>query len=308
MSSIFLSHNSEDKPFAHRLTEDLRAHGVRVWFDTADIRVGDLLLKKIAEGINDTEYLGVILSPSSVAAPWVQYEVQFAMKLEISNRKLRVLPIYYLDCAYPEFLIHKRYVDFREPGRYRQAFADLLQTLKPAPALQRMTGKEAARLVKTTKRPHGELFGLSQQGITQQYITGMVMDTRDWHVTDARTGRSAAWVVDFYNAAEKTMLPYGVYDGKVVDFPTLHMEGDEPRVLDAGYVDSDLAIPAATAFAKRDHRLPPDGDYFVNTRLRWYSSLGFVWMIMFMDVSLSRTFHHVYIDAISGTVVPDPPE
>lgn len=307
MSSIFLSHNSQDKPFAQRLTEDLRASGVRVWFDTAEIRVGDSLLNKITEGIHDMEYLGVILSPSSAGASWVQFELQIAMTLEVSSRKLRVLPIYYRDCTYPAFLIHKRYVDFRDPGRYRRAFADLLQTLKPAPLLERMTGKEAARLVKTTQHPRGDLFGLSQQGITQQYIGRRVMDTRDWQVTDARTGRSAAWIVDFYNADENTMIPFGVYDGKIVNFPTLHMRGDEPRILSSGYVDSDLAVPAAISFAKGENRLPPDEDYFVNTRLRWYEPLGFVWLIMFMDVTLSRTFHHVYVDAITGTVLPDPP-
>lgn len=307
MSSIFLSHNSQDKPFARRLAEDLAARGVRVWFDKAEIRVGESLLEKIAEGIHEMEYLGVVLSPSSAKAPWVEFELQIAMTLEVSSRKLRVLPIYYQECEYPRFLVHKRYVDFRDPGRYRQAFADLLQTLEPEPPLQRMTGKEAARLVKTTQRPRGDLFGLSQQGITQQYISWLVRDSRDWLAADAKTGRSTAWVVDFYDAGENTMIPFGVYDGTIVDFPTLRMEGDEPRVFDTAYVDSDLAVPAAISFAKRENRLPPDEDYFVNTRLCWYGPLGFVWLIMFMDVTLRRTFHHVYVDAITGTVVPDPP-
>jgi len=303
MPSIFLSHNSEDKPFVRRLTEDLRAHGVRVWFDTAEIRVGDSLLKKISEGINDMEYLGVILSPSSAAAPWVELELEMAMTLEISTGKLRVLPIYYRDCVYPKFLIHKRYVDFREPRRYRKAFADLLQTVKPAPAVQLMTGKEAARLVKTTRHPRGLLCGLSQQGISQQYST-FRMDLRDWLVADAKTGRSAVWVVDFYDADENTITPFGVYNGEIVEFPILNVRGGKPHVFDSGYVDSDVAVSAAIASGILENRLPPDEDYFVNTRLRRYDELGFVWVISFMDVTLRNSFHGVYVDAITGIVAP----
>ena len=33
MSSIFLSHNHQDKPFVRRLSERLRAHGIRTWVE-----------------------------------------------------------------------------------------------------------------------------------------------------------------------------------------------------------------------------------------------------------------------------------
>ena len=47
MSSIFLSHNSVDKPFVRKLANDLRRRGHYAWVDEAEIKVGDSLIDKI---------------------------------------------------------------------------------------------------------------------------------------------------------------------------------------------------------------------------------------------------------------------
>ena len=51
-TSIFLSHNSQDKPFVRELARDLEAHGIRVWLDEAEINVVDSLIEKFSEGID----------------------------------------------------------------------------------------------------------------------------------------------------------------------------------------------------------------------------------------------------------------
>ena len=71
MSSIFLSHNHDDKAFARRLAKDLQQAGIRVWFDEAELKIGDSLIEKIRQGIDEMEYVGVVLSPNSVESPWV---------------------------------------------------------------------------------------------------------------------------------------------------------------------------------------------------------------------------------------------
>ena len=62
MSSIFLSHNSKDKPFVRSLARYLEKAGIKVWVDEAEINVGDSLIQKISNGIENMRYLGVILS------------------------------------------------------------------------------------------------------------------------------------------------------------------------------------------------------------------------------------------------------
>lgn len=97
MTSVFLSHNSNDKDFVRKLHLDLEAHGVRTWLDEAEIKVGESLIEKIRQGIDEMEYVAAILSPASVASPWVQRELDVAMNQEIHGRKVKVLPLMYKD-------------------------------------------------------------------------------------------------------------------------------------------------------------------------------------------------------------------
>lgn len=127
--SIFLSHNHADKPFVRRLASDLDNQGIPYWFDEAEIKVGESLIEKIRAGIDKVDFVAVVLSPNSVASPWVQREVDVAMNQEILGRRVKVLPLMYRTCDQPGFLLGKRYADFTDPDRYPNAFEDLVRSL-----------------------------------------------------------------------------------------------------------------------------------------------------------------------------------
>ena len=74
MSSVFLSHNSKDKPWVRGLAERLMADDVVVWLDEAEINIGDSLIDKIAEGIKEMKFVAAIISKNSVESSWVQKE------------------------------------------------------------------------------------------------------------------------------------------------------------------------------------------------------------------------------------------
>ena len=93
MSSIFLRHNSVDKPFVRKLANDLRRRGHYAWVDEAEIKIGDSLIDKIEEGIDNTDFLGVVISQNSIESEWVKREVRIALTQEISGKKVKVLPI-----------------------------------------------------------------------------------------------------------------------------------------------------------------------------------------------------------------------
>ena len=128
-TSIFLSHNWNDKPFVRRLADDLRLAGATVWLDEAEIKLGDSLLAKIAQGIDEATYLGVVLSPDSVQSNWVQRELEIALNEEIEGKKVKALPLLYRDCKMPSFLSGKLYADFREEANYSQALSLILDRL-----------------------------------------------------------------------------------------------------------------------------------------------------------------------------------
>jgi hypothetical protein len=129
MVGIFLSHSASDKPFARRLGNDLRGWGARVWIDEAEIKIGDSLIDKISHGIDDTDYLVVLLSRASSASEWVRREVNIAITQEIHGRKVKVLPCLLEDIRMPSFLIDKKYADFRRGHSYLSARGQLLDAL-----------------------------------------------------------------------------------------------------------------------------------------------------------------------------------
>ena len=127
--SIFLSYSHADKQFAHRLEQDLKNAGAEVWIDEAEILVGDSLIAKIRDGIEKTDFLGVILSPDSVNSGWVEKEVEFAMNLEIDGKRKKVLPLLYGQSELPGFLKGKKSADFTDEKNYAQSLRQVLQTL-----------------------------------------------------------------------------------------------------------------------------------------------------------------------------------
>lgn len=128
-TSVFLSHTSADKPFVRNLARDLENHGVKYWLDEAEIKVGESLIEKIRNGLDEVDYVAVILSPSSVLSAWVQREVDVAMNQEIQGKKVKVLPIMYKSCELPGFLLGKLYADFTEESNYQQSFKKLIESM-----------------------------------------------------------------------------------------------------------------------------------------------------------------------------------
>lgn len=75
MPSVFLSHSHGDKAFVRGLADRLTQAGAVVWLDEAALNIGDSLIERISEAIQEMEYVAAILSPRSVKSNWVQKEL-----------------------------------------------------------------------------------------------------------------------------------------------------------------------------------------------------------------------------------------
>jgi len=128
-TSIFLSHNYRDKEFVRKLALDLECHGIRVWLDEAELKIGDSLIEKIRDGIDNVNYVAVILSPNSIESRWVQKEIDVAMTLEINGKEVKVLPLMLELCELPGFLLGKFYGDFTNKNKYEDTFKSLVNTM-----------------------------------------------------------------------------------------------------------------------------------------------------------------------------------
>jgi hypothetical protein len=75
---VFLSHSHHDKRVARRLVRRLNAHGIKVWIDERELRVGATLTSSIRAQIQDSDILLVVASQASANSKWVGLELDFA--------------------------------------------------------------------------------------------------------------------------------------------------------------------------------------------------------------------------------------
>jgi hypothetical protein len=128
--TAFISYSPADATFIDRLAEDLVANGVGVWLDRWEIRVGDSITDRIQQGLIESDYLLVVLSPDSVESRWVREELNTARMQQLASRQVVLLPVLYRDCRIPPRLRDLHYADFRG-NRYREGLRELLAVLAP---------------------------------------------------------------------------------------------------------------------------------------------------------------------------------
>ena len=111
-SDIFLCHSSKDKSFVRRLANDLHMLSVVIWFDEWELQPGDSLHDCIGKALEDSSYVGVILSPNSIDSKWCKRELNQALSREIRSGEKIVVPLRLNNVDMPAFLEDKVYLDF----------------------------------------------------------------------------------------------------------------------------------------------------------------------------------------------------
>ena len=71
---VFLSHSSKDKEKVHELAERLKNDGLRVWFDQWEIHPGDMIVKKIEDGLESSRVMVLCMSRQAFASDWAAME------------------------------------------------------------------------------------------------------------------------------------------------------------------------------------------------------------------------------------------
>lgn len=93
---VFICHASEDKDnVARPLAGALIDHGLHVWLDEIELKIGDNLLRRIDNGLAQSRYGVVILSPHFFAKQWPRRELDGLTTRELADGSLIVLPIWH---------------------------------------------------------------------------------------------------------------------------------------------------------------------------------------------------------------------
>lgn len=128
MSRVFLSHSSKDKPLARAIAEDLRRVGFSVWLDEWEILIGESISQKIQEGLQNTDFVAVLLTQNSVDSGWVEKEWQSKIGDEARTKKVIILPLKGNNCRIPLLLKDKKYADFTQD--YASAIKGVINSIK----------------------------------------------------------------------------------------------------------------------------------------------------------------------------------
>lgn len=82
---VFLSYAWEDRELAKLIAQTLMANGILTWWAEWEISSGDSLRQKIDAGLSDCTHFIVLLTPKSVAKPWVNHEMDAGLIRRIED-------------------------------------------------------------------------------------------------------------------------------------------------------------------------------------------------------------------------------
>lgn len=124
MRQIYISYDPGNEIFASQLTDQLNAHGAKVWLDIYNARPGRHWSRSIETALSESSMMVVILSAQAlmshhVAAEWQAY-------LEAYRP---VIPVLAEPCEPPGPLRTRRPVNFVPPRRYDNALHELITRL-----------------------------------------------------------------------------------------------------------------------------------------------------------------------------------
>ncbi|MGC4031489.1 MAG: DUF1883 domain-containing protein [Tepidisphaeraceae bacterium] len=92
---VFISHASEDKDEVVRpLAEALRSHGLEVWYDEFELKIGMSLRRTIDKGIAGSRFGIVVMSKAFFGKGWTNYELDGIVTRSVTSEQT-VLPIWH---------------------------------------------------------------------------------------------------------------------------------------------------------------------------------------------------------------------
>lgn len=171
MTSVFISHSYKDKEFVRKIASDLAAKGIRPWVDEAEIKVGDSLIKKIEEGLRQSDYILIVLSKNSINSAWVTRELRRALKITAVGGKPVILPVLINNIEIPEPLKQIKYVDLTQNESYQAGINEIIRVVTEATVSESQKPSNVINvesLAKEVAKEVSQILVASPNGIRQE--------------------------------------------------------------------------------------------------------------------------------------------
>ena len=85
---VFISHAPEDEPLAKRVAAVLKESGFEVWDPDREIMPGDNWAEKVAQALQESNAMVVLLTPDALQSKWVLHEIEYALGAEGYSQRL----------------------------------------------------------------------------------------------------------------------------------------------------------------------------------------------------------------------------
>lgn len=96
---VFISYSHSDAEIVNKLAAHLVKNNANVWVDTWELNVGDSILNRVQDAIQESSALLVILSKASVQSEWCKKELSAGLMRELDEKRVVVLPARRLGCS-----------------------------------------------------------------------------------------------------------------------------------------------------------------------------------------------------------------
>jgi hypothetical protein len=130
---VFISYARANEILAKKVTKALERAGLDVWDAEREILPGDNWAEKIAEGLEESEAMVVLLTPDAINSKMVLREIEYALGKKSFNKRLIPVLVGSVDkhapSSIPWILRHLTMVNLPEQGQ-EKGIEQITQLLK----------------------------------------------------------------------------------------------------------------------------------------------------------------------------------
>lgn len=129
---VFVSHNQKQKLWVREAVRQWRALGLTVFFDEDSIAPGREIVGAIEEGLQKSRHVVLIITPASLASPWVTMERALSVHDDPAADRRKLIPVA-LEPVAPgairDSIKRLRWLDLTDPGTRDVEYSRLLRSL-----------------------------------------------------------------------------------------------------------------------------------------------------------------------------------
>ena len=127
MADVFVSYSRQDSPFVTRLAAAIESNGKKVWIDTSGIEDTEVFPLAIRSAIESSDAFLFVISPASVASPFCEQEVDYALSL--NKRLVPVLLTRVPDDGIPDPIRERNWIPFEQDTEFEGSLSRVMSAL-----------------------------------------------------------------------------------------------------------------------------------------------------------------------------------